>query len=520
MYLVAAWILLQFGEVMIDLMELPLWIGRAIVGLLALGFPFVLILAWVFDVTAGGIVRTDEVDVPEIDRYKGSRKIDTAIIVVLALGLGASFYLYDTTDGFAPMNLGDSEEADSIAAETRQYLLVGNLVDFTGASANSGQAYGQAVIDSVNWINENGGINGRLIDLDTIETSYLVRRALTAYEKWQTQDILAIHGWGTQIGQALQEDISNDETPYFSASYAASFTDPTGKRDGNQPAPYTFFYGPSYSDACRGLVQWAYSDWENRGNPGKPTFVHMGDSHPYPNAPKKACAEYAEELGFENAPAIQFSLIPGDFSPQCNALKRSGAQYAFLANLDKSVTSLLKQCHDLDVDVQFMVNIWGFDEGVMQAAGVAADGVVWVMGAAKWNDDAEGMYTVREVSKMSDPEETKYRSVHYMRGVCSMFYLKEAMEIAGQKGRITGPLIKAAMYEKSDWVPAGLDGICLPASWTEQDHRGVTQVLVYQGEVNGPTISKTVDELISSQLIVMKHIYTAEIPRRPEWLGY
>ncbi len=48
----------------------------------------------------------------------------------------------------------------------------------------------------------------------------------------------------------------------------------------------------------------------------------------------------------------------------------------------------------------------------------------------------------------------------------------------------------------------------------------MTQVLVYQGEVNGPTIAKTVDELISSQLIVMKHIYTAEIPRRPEWLGY
>ncbi|MEO2183272.1 MAG: hypothetical protein ABGY43_13340, partial [bacterium] len=175
MYLVAAWILLQFGEVMIDLMELPLWIGRAIVGLLALGFPFVLILAWVFDVTAGGIVRTDEADVPEIDRYKGARKVDTAIIVVLALGLGASFYLYDRTDGFAPMNPGDSEEADSIAADARQYLLVGNLVDFTGASANSGLAYGQAVIDSVNWINENGGINGQLIDLDTIETSYLVR---------------------------------------------------------------------------------------------------------------------------------------------------------------------------------------------------------------------------------------------------------------------------------------------------------------------------------------------------------
>ena len=51
MYLVAGWILLQFGEVMIEIMALPLWIGRALVVLLALGFPFVVLLAWVFDVS-------------------------------------------------------------------------------------------------------------------------------------------------------------------------------------------------------------------------------------------------------------------------------------------------------------------------------------------------------------------------------------------------------------------------------------------------------------------------------------
>ena len=49
MYVVGAWLLLQFGEVMIEIMELPLWMGRALVVILALGFPFVLLMAWVFD---------------------------------------------------------------------------------------------------------------------------------------------------------------------------------------------------------------------------------------------------------------------------------------------------------------------------------------------------------------------------------------------------------------------------------------------------------------------------------------
>ncbi len=136
-------------------------------------------------------------------------------------------------------------------------------------------------------------------------------------------------------------------------------------------------------------------------------------------------------------------------------------------------------------NVQYMANIWGFDEGVIQEVGEAANGVVWVMAAAAWHDSPTGMYTVREISKMSDPEETKYRSVHYLRGICSMFYLKEAMELAGQTGKISGPTIKAAMYSAENWVPQGLNGVCLPASWKPDDHRGITRVLVYQANVKG-----------------------------------
>ena len=50
-----------------------------------------------------------------------------------------------------------------------------------------------------------------------------------------------------------------------------------------KPAPYNFFYGPSYSDALRALLTWAAEDWKAKGGSGKPKFVHMGANHPYPN---------------------------------------------------------------------------------------------------------------------------------------------------------------------------------------------------------------------------------------------
>ena len=64
------------------------------------------------------------------------------------------------------------------------------------------------------------------------------------------------------------------------------------------------------------------NDWNKKKPTEKPKFVHMGDNHPYPNAPKEACREYAEELGFEVLSVINYTLAPGDFTAQCLTVKR------------------------------------------------------------------------------------------------------------------------------------------------------------------------------------------------------
>lgn len=403
-------------------------------------------------------------------------------------------------------------------SQAAEKIVVGNLVDFTGRTAVVGKVYGQAKVDAMAYINANGGINGKQIEALTLDYSYEVPRAIAAYKKWKNE-VVAIQGWGTGDTEAMVSFVAKDEIPYFSASYSAHLTDPTGKGpETKKPAPYNYFYGPSYSDGVRALIQWAADDAKARGI-DNPKYVHMGDNHPYPNAPMKAGEEYAKELGFEVLPSIQYSLKPGDFKAQCLSLKNSGANFAFLANTSGSNISLLKSCDTVSVDVQFMANIWGYDENVLKAAGESADGVVWVMGAAKWGDDVPGMKLVQEISKMSDPDLDEYRAVHYLRGVCSVYFMKEAMEIADKMdGGINGPNIKQAMYEKKDWVPAGLEGVCLPATWNAEDHRGVMDVFVYRGSAKGG--EGEIPALISSGSIGMEQVFTAKLPRKPEWLGW
>lgn len=526
-YIVGGWLLLQFGEVLIELMDLPAWFGRALIALLSLGFPFVLLMAWVLDNSVQADVESfTGADLNSSSTRKG-KMWDGLVVLLFFIAFGLLAWIYDPeTEERNIALIGSSTQLEDLTRKLdgskadSDYLLVGNLVDFTGATGKSGEAWGQAIIDTANWVNENGGVAGKLFDLDTIETSYLVRRALPAFEKWQTQDVVAIQGFGTNIGLALRDKVSQNKIPYFSSAMAASFTAPMGSPGLASPAPYSFFYGPSYSDACRGLLEWAKEDWKKKGSIVRPTYVHMGDSHPYPDSPKAACEEYARELNFEVLPAIVFSLIPEDFSRQCQMLSSKGVNYAFLANLDKSVSSLLRQCSMIELKTQFMANVWGFDENVMKEAGFAANGVVWVMGATHWNDNVAGMYTVRQISMMSDPEQSKYRTTHYIRGVCSMFLLKEAIEIASDSGSINGPQIKNAMYVKRGWVPLGLEGVCRPATWSEGDHRGVNEVLIYQADISQSTQGKSLEELFSLQSMSMDHVFTAEIPRRQEWLGF
>ncbi len=389
-----------------------------------------------------------------------------------------------------------------------QGIFVGHLADYTGATSDVGRPYGQGVADALAYVNSHGGINGKKIEFETVDYSYEIPRAIATYKKWTgAQKIAAIQGWGTGDTEAMVTFVAKDEIPYYSASYSGHLTDPTGKgTHGSKAAPYNFFYGPSYTDGCRALVQWAASDAKKK-NIASPKFVHMGDNHPYPNAPKAACGDYAKEMGFTIVPPIQYSLKPGDFKAQCLSLKESGANYAFLANTGGSTISLLKSCSTVGVDTQFMGNVWAMDENALKAAGDAANGTVFVVGAAAWNSDAPGMKTVREISKVSDASGKEYRPVHYMRGICSVYYMRDAMAAADKAGGITGPNIKKAMEQMKDHVPAELQGVCIPSTWTPEDHRGTTKVFIYQAN------SKGSEQSISK-------IGEADIERKPEWLGW
>ena len=406
-----------------------------------------------------------------------------------------------------------------------QPIPVGHLMDLSGATSDVGTPFSQGVNDTWAWINRTrNGVAGRQVNVMAFDYGYQAPRAVSQYQAWSRDRVVAINGWGTADTEALVRFVTRDRVPYVSGSYSAALTDAGGKsgRQGVEPAPYNFFYGPSYSDSLRAMLIWAAEDWKAKGGQGRPKYVHMGGNHPYPNSPKAAGEALAAELGFEVLPAIVFALTPGDYTAQCLTLKTQGANYAYLGNTAGSNISVLRACQAAGVNVQFMGNVWGMDENAMKAAGTAANGVVFpVRTASVWGQQAPGMANVQAISRISDQSGNAYRPVHYLTGICSAMLLAEAMDSAAANGgQVSGERIRDGFYARQNWVPSGFDGVCAPSNFTPADHRGQLTVALYRARVTGDTSQGNVGELMQNGTMRLEPVKTVTLDRRADWLGW
>jgi adenylate cyclase len=83
-YLLVGWGLIQIADATIDPLRLPDWADTLVIWLVALGFPIAVILAWVLDVTPGGIKVTESIEDEAVnDNVKTPATSPDASIAVL-----------------------------------------------------------------------------------------------------------------------------------------------------------------------------------------------------------------------------------------------------------------------------------------------------------------------------------------------------------------------------------------------------------------------------------------------------
>src|SRR5437762_14215206 len=61
-YAVVGWVIAQIATQIFPFLEIPNWVVRLIIVLIAIGFPIALVIAWAFEATPEGIKRTEIAD--------------------------------------------------------------------------------------------------------------------------------------------------------------------------------------------------------------------------------------------------------------------------------------------------------------------------------------------------------------------------------------------------------------------------------------------------------------------------
>jgi TolB-like protein len=93
LYLVVCWLILDPVHVVFRMLDMPIWADRLVIMLMAVGFPAVVIFAWVYEITPEGLKPTVEVPHGQSIRKLTGRRLDRAIIAVL--GVALAYFVVD-----------------------------------------------------------------------------------------------------------------------------------------------------------------------------------------------------------------------------------------------------------------------------------------------------------------------------------------------------------------------------------------------------------------------------------------
>jgi TolB-like protein/Tfp pilus assembly protein PilF len=87
-YLALGWIVTQVTATVGPMLNLPPWVGPVVLWIGAIGLPFALLFAWIYELTPEGLKRESEVDRSESVTRLTARRLDLVVIGLLVVAIG------------------------------------------------------------------------------------------------------------------------------------------------------------------------------------------------------------------------------------------------------------------------------------------------------------------------------------------------------------------------------------------------------------------------------------------------
>jgi len=272
---------------------------------------------------------------------------------------------------------------DAGASDTE--IKVGQTVPFSGP-ASAYASIGKAQAAYIKMINDQGGINGRKINLIQYDDAYSPPKAVEQVRKLVEGDevLLTFQLIGTPPNAAVQKYLNAKKVPQlFAATGATRFTDPKN-------FPWTMGYNPNYFVEGRIYGQYILKEHPN----AKIGILYQNDDlgKDYLNGIKAGLGDKAAKMIVTEA---SYEISDPTVDSQILKIKDAGADLFFSATTPKQAAQAIKKIAELSWHPVQIVDINATSVGaVMKPAGLeAAKGVISVNYGKDpldptWKDDA------------------------------------------------------------------------------------------------------------------------------------
>lgn len=356
---------------------------------------------------------------------------------------------------------------DGAAADSDEPIRIGGIMDQSGATGDVGAPYSEGVVAYVDYINENGGINGRMIEADINDYAYEIPQAEDLYRRYVNDGVVAVMGWGTGDTEALRTRVANDELPFISGSFSEELTDV-------EVSPYNFLIAPTYSDQIR--VALNHIDEQTDG---ETRVAVLHNDSPFGTSPVADGSDWVDEEGLE----IDYSSHPipsgtTNFTGLLNQV--SDAEYIIVQDVAAPASQLARDIDSQGGDQTLVCLNWCSSELLVTSAGDAADGHMMIQPVAPLSAEKSGHDPI--VEYIEDAGGDTEQVVSYVQGWYAMHIMSEGIRhTLDQEQDLTGPNIRESL-ETMGPIDTGEvigDGT---VEFSPESHRGTVFSGIYEVE--------------------------------------
>ena len=363
---------------------------------------------------------------------------------------------------------------DTGATDTE--IKIGQNNPFSGP-ASSYATIGKTQAAYIKMINDQGGVNGRKINLIQYDDAYSPPKAVEQVRKLVESDevLLTFQVLGTPSNAAVQKYLNSKKVPQlFAATGASKFTDPKN-------FPWTMGFNPNYFVEGRIYGQYILKEHPN----AKIGILYQNDDlgKDYLNGIKAGLGDKAAKMVVAEA---SYEVSDPTIDSQILKIKDAGADLFFSATTPKQAAQAIKKIAELAWKPVHILDINATSVGaVMKPAGLdASKGVISVNYGKDpldptWKDDA-GMKKYFEFMAKYYPDgdkDSSFNSYGYMTTELLIHVLKACGDNLTREN-----VLKQATHLKNVQLDLLLPGISV--STTPDDYRvnKQLQMMKFNGE--------------------------------------